>query len=292
MQPSLLAETFIGQPKFLITLRHACCQHDHPSPAGSADPQPPLGTRVLLGGRHAATVRYVGPVDGQSGTWVGIEYDEPGRGKHDGCHAGRRYFSCTGGPATGSLVRLPKFLEAADCGRSLVEAACERYDCSGAGGSSACSSAGDVSGGASAAGGEGEGGVHRMYLSTAGNRRVAVELVEKAGGAAARRASASGAGVAVLVGQRISSVVRVLPFCCLRLQLGFSLQLAARRPASPASSCCCPAAAASAVATAAAAVLLLLPPRALCTPDHLPLVQPCATAGVCGGGAAGTARPV
>lgn len=212
MQHSLLADNFIGHPSSLTNLLHACCQRGYPSPADAADPQLPLGTRVLLGGRHAATVRYVGPVDGQSGTWVGIEYDEPGRGKHDGCHAGRRYFSCASGPATGSLVRLPKFLQAADCGRSLVDAACERYDCSGAGGS-ARSSAGDASSDASAAGAEGEGGVHRMYLSTAGNRRVAVELVEKAGGAAARRASASGAGGAVLVGQRISSVVRLLPFC-------------------------------------------------------------------------------
>ncbi|KAI7835571.1 hypothetical protein COHA_010532 [Chlorella ohadii] len=37
--------------------------------AGAGTPPPPLGSRVLLGGRHAATVRYVGPVDGQSGTW-------------------------------------------------------------------------------------------------------------------------------------------------------------------------------------------------------------------------------
>lgn len=170
-------------------------------------PPPPLGTRVLLGGRYPATVRYVGPVDGQSGTWVGIEYDEAGRGKHDGCHAGRRYFTCTGGPATGSLVRLPKFLEAADCGRSLVEAARERYG--GTGNDFAAGGSGDASGngGSGAAGGEGCDGVQRMYLSTAGNRRVAVQLVQKADAAAARRASASGAGGAVLVGQRISSLV-------------------------------------------------------------------------------------
>ncbi len=170
---------------------------------------------MLLGGRHAATVRYVGPVDGQSGTWVGVEYDDAGRGKHDGCHAGRRYFSCAGGPAAGSLVRLPKFLEAADFGRSLVEAARERYGGSGWTASSSSSMNGDggSGGSSSAAGSEGEGGgggdggdggVQRMYLSTAGNRRVAVELVEKAGG---RRTSASGGGGAVLVGHRIASVV-------------------------------------------------------------------------------------
>lgn len=176
-------------------------------------PPPPLGARVLLGGRYAATVRYVGPVDGQSGTWAGIEYDEAGRGKHDGCHAGRRYFTCTGGPATGSLVRLPKFLEAADCGRSLVDAARERYGSTGSGVAAGASGDASGSGGSGAAGGEEHDGVQRMYLSTAGNRRVAVELVQKAGGVAARRASVSGAGGAVMVGQRISSLVS-WAVCC------------------------------------------------------------------------------
>lgn len=184
--------------------RHAAPHPHHgprapPTGAGAAPP-PPLGARVLLGGRQAATVRYVGPVEGQGGTWVGIEYDEPGRGKHDGTHAGRRYFACAGGPATGSLVRLPKFLEAADFGRSLAAAARERY-----------SRGGSEDGGSGGEGGGGE-AAQSMYVPTAGNRRLAVELVERAEGAAGRRAAAAGAGGAELAGHRISSVVSFLLF--------------------------------------------------------------------------------
>ena len=38
--------------------------------------------------------RYVGPVIGQTGIWVGVEWDDQTRGKHDGCHDGKRYFEC------------------------------------------------------------------------------------------------------------------------------------------------------------------------------------------------------
>ena len=38
--------------------------------------------------------RYVGPVVGQTGIWVGVEWDDQTRGKHDGCHDGKRYFEC------------------------------------------------------------------------------------------------------------------------------------------------------------------------------------------------------
>lgn len=172
------------------------------APHGDAAPAPPaaavVGARVLLGGRHRATVRYVGPLEGQGGTWVGLEYDEADRGKHDGSHAGRRYFQCSllGGPTAGSFVRLPKFLEAADAGRSLVAAARERYSSGGI--------AGSTGQGTSALGSE-EGVGGGLYVTTAGNRRLAVELLAPA--AASRRASAAGAALAVLVDQAISSVV-------------------------------------------------------------------------------------
>lgn len=154
-----------------------------------------VGARVLLGGRAAATVRYVGRLEGQAGTWVGVEYDETGRGKHDGSHAGRRYFACSpgAGPAAGSFVRLQKFLEAADGGRSLADAARERY----AGGGNGTGGGDDQ---------QGEQQQQQQYLTTAGSRRVAVEVSAPAPGA--RRASAAGAALAVLPGERVSSVVR------------------------------------------------------------------------------------
>jgi hypothetical protein len=40
-------------------------------------------------------VRYIGEVAGTTGSWLGVEWDDPSRGKHDGQHKGVRYFSCT-----------------------------------------------------------------------------------------------------------------------------------------------------------------------------------------------------
>lgn len=50
-----------------------------------------VGARVVWHGT-AGTVRYVGPVEGTQGSWLGVEWDDPTRGKHDGAHLGRRYF--------------------------------------------------------------------------------------------------------------------------------------------------------------------------------------------------------
>jgi len=36
--------------------------------------------------------RYVGPIPGTEDIWVGVEWDDPNRGKHDGIHNGIRYF--------------------------------------------------------------------------------------------------------------------------------------------------------------------------------------------------------
>lgn len=42
------------------------------------------------------TVRYVGKIEGtdESKEWLGIEWDDPSRGKHDGEREGKRYFKC------------------------------------------------------------------------------------------------------------------------------------------------------------------------------------------------------
>ena len=52
-----------------------------------------VGDRLQVG-RDRATVRYIGFVDGQQGTWAGLEWDNPARGKHDGRVAGQKYFEC------------------------------------------------------------------------------------------------------------------------------------------------------------------------------------------------------
>ncbi|KAL1420062.1 hypothetical protein MTO96_024647 [Rhipicephalus appendiculatus] len=50
-----------------------------------------VGTRVSCDG-HYGVVRYCGPVVDTKGTWLGIEWDDPYRGKHNGCHKGVQYF--------------------------------------------------------------------------------------------------------------------------------------------------------------------------------------------------------
>ncbi|KAM9613342.1 tubulin-specific chaperone E isoform 3-T4 [Trichechus inunguis] len=58
-----------------------------------------FGRRVEVNGEHA-TVRFSGVVPPTAGLWLGVEWDNPERGKHDGSHEGTVYFKCrhaTGG---------------------------------------------------------------------------------------------------------------------------------------------------------------------------------------------------
>ncbi|XP_067628456.1 tubulin-specific chaperone E [Eurosta solidaginis] len=81
----------------------------------------PIGTRIKVGDNYG-TVKYVGEVTGYSGSWLGIEWDDPHRGKHNGSLNGKHYFH-TQYPNAGSFVRPGKigpFM-------SLEDAARERY---------------------------------------------------------------------------------------------------------------------------------------------------------------------
>jgi tubulin-specific chaperone E len=88
-----------------------------------------LGGRVRDGDGYRATVRYIGPVaaaKNKEEEWLGVVWDDPSRGKHDGScvdDAGNlhRYFSCAFG--AGSFVKKTKV----NLGRSLVEALQDRY---------------------------------------------------------------------------------------------------------------------------------------------------------------------
>ena len=55
---------------------------------------PTVGARVILNG-YKGTVKYVGEVKGAQGVWLGIEWDDPSRGRHDGARDGVKYFACT-----------------------------------------------------------------------------------------------------------------------------------------------------------------------------------------------------
>lgn len=52
-----------------------------------------VGRRLSYDG-HLCTVRYVGAVKGTKGQWLGVEWDDPTRGKHSGEHNGVRYLEC------------------------------------------------------------------------------------------------------------------------------------------------------------------------------------------------------
>ncbi|XP_061401889.1 tubulin-specific chaperone E-like [Musca vetustissima] len=81
----------------------------------------PLGTRIKIGD-NCGTVCYVGEVLGYQGTWLGIEWDDPKRGKHNGTIDGKHYFY-TQHPTAGSFIRPGKVGPF----ESLEEAARERY---------------------------------------------------------------------------------------------------------------------------------------------------------------------
>ncbi|KAL5203074.1 hypothetical protein ABZP36_014026 [Zizania latifolia] len=83
-----------------------------------------LSQRVHAAGDPArvGTVRYLGPVEGHSGDWVGIDWDASAGGRHDGSLAGRRYFHAAG-ERSASFAR-PTALSA---GITLPDALRNRY---------------------------------------------------------------------------------------------------------------------------------------------------------------------
>ncbi|CAG7996937.1 unnamed protein product [Penicillium salamii] len=83
-----------------------------------------LGQRRSFDG-HLCTIRHVGTVQGTTGDWLGVEWDDATRGKHSGEHKGIRYFSCKSNqPTAGSFVRPSR---PSDQPRSLLEALREKY---------------------------------------------------------------------------------------------------------------------------------------------------------------------
>ncbi|KFX92062.1 hypothetical protein V490_05582 [Pseudogymnoascus sp. VKM F-3557] len=71
------------------------------------------------------TVRYIGPVGGTKNEWLGVEWDYPSRGKHDGEHKGVKYFDTRRGSINaGSFVRPTR---QPDYSESFVEAVHRKY---------------------------------------------------------------------------------------------------------------------------------------------------------------------
>ncbi|KAK7493396.1 hypothetical protein BaRGS_00015296 [Batillaria attramentaria] len=77
------------------------------------------GSKVQVGDRvahdeYVGTVKYIGSVPPTKGVWLGVEWDDPSRGKHNGCHEGVKYFE-TSHPTSGSFVRPKKVDLGVDC---------------------------------------------------------------------------------------------------------------------------------------------------------------------------------
>eukprot|EP00041_Stephanoeca_diplocostata_P017205 m.343064 g.343064 ORF g.343064 m.343064 type:complete len:537 (-) comp20625_c0_seq2:101-1711(-) len=82
-----------------------------------------VGDRTSINGQYC-TVRFKGVVPPTTGEWLGVEWDDPTRGKHDGQHEGVRYFHVRNGAEKGgSFVRLKKV----DKCMSLEDAVRDRY---------------------------------------------------------------------------------------------------------------------------------------------------------------------
>ncbi|KAF8323648.1 CAP Gly-rich domain-containing protein, partial [Cantharellus anzutake] len=62
-----------------------------------------VGSRLSHSG-SLGTVCYTGEVERTKGTWLGVEWDDPNRGKHSGEHNGKVYFQCSI-PGAGSFIR-------------------------------------------------------------------------------------------------------------------------------------------------------------------------------------------
>ncbi|MEW5305643.1 MAG: hypothetical protein WDW36_008170 [Sanguina aurantia] len=111
-----------------------------------------VGSRVQLQNERA-TVRYIGAVSGQEGSWVGVEWDDPCRGKHDGSAGGSKYFETTSGPTAGSFIRAEKL----PVGLSVQQAVIKRYH--------------------HASGTNGDTASDELYVETSSKRKVVIHLI-------------------------------------------------------------------------------------------------------------------
>lgn len=80
-----------------------------------------LNARIRVG-QDFGCIKYIGTVDGHDGQWIGVEWDDPSRGRHNGTVNGHYYFE-TKFPKSGSLIRSEKIHKF----ETLEDAIRERY---------------------------------------------------------------------------------------------------------------------------------------------------------------------
>lgn len=76
-----------------------------------------IGCRVVKD-EQFGTIKYVGPIVNSTVVWLGIDWDNPKSGRHDGTFKGVTYFN-THHPMSGSFLKyvLPNFTECMFCTR-------------------------------------------------------------------------------------------------------------------------------------------------------------------------------
>ncbi|KAI1733320.1 CAP-Gly domain-containing protein [Ditylenchus destructor] len=80
-----------------------------------------VGERIQADG-FKGVIGFVGEIAGQTGTWVGVDWDDPKRGKHNGCVGGKQYFVARG-DKTGSFIRP----DAVDFGTDIIDEIVDKY---------------------------------------------------------------------------------------------------------------------------------------------------------------------
>lgn len=148
--------------------------------------EPQVGDRVRIL-KETAIIRYIGPVINQQGTWIGVEWDDPSRGKHDGSTGGVKYFTCTSPGNAGSFVRMEKV----SFGKSVTDALVARY-------TNQLAEFGE------------EVAKDELYVHTSRHRRVEVKLIGQ-DKISAQQSVTQRMVAARVVGMDVSHVVRLSP---------------------------------------------------------------------------------
>ncbi|VDN14194.1 unnamed protein product [Dibothriocephalus latus] len=65
-----------------------------------------IGARVLQG-EQRGTIKYVGTLANSPATWIGVDWDNADRGRHNGSYKGVKYFDAHG-PTSASFVKCVK----------------------------------------------------------------------------------------------------------------------------------------------------------------------------------------
>jgi len=83
-----------------------------------------IGRRLSYEG-WLCTIRWIGGLSGTEGTWIGVEWDDVSRGKHDGVHRGERIFTCLS--RSGTPASFVKSTRKSDPERTVLEAIRFKY---------------------------------------------------------------------------------------------------------------------------------------------------------------------